>query len=130
MSLNWNVFLKSILLAFLGFLIGIVSTIIYLVVDVDFSQLNGKILNIAYFLNIFGLFLNIFGVFCVGFYVMMGDKIEGDFIECIFKFLKKWSSGDIFGELKQYSSIVGFIFISIGFFSQLLANLLFLLLKQ
>ena len=41
MSWNWNVFLKSILFAFLGFLIGIVSTIIYLVVDVDLSKLNG-----------------------------------------------------------------------------------------
>ena len=41
MSLNWNVFLKLILLAFLGFLIGIVSTIIYLAINVDLSHLDG-----------------------------------------------------------------------------------------
>jgi len=41
MSWNWGVFLKSILFAFLGFLIGIVSTVIYLAVDVDLSQFDG-----------------------------------------------------------------------------------------
>ena len=40
MSWNWNVFLKSLLFAFLGFLIGIVITIFYLAVDVDLSQLD------------------------------------------------------------------------------------------
>lgn len=35
MKWNWEVFLKSWLFGFLGFLIGIVSTVIYLAVDVD-----------------------------------------------------------------------------------------------
>ena len=41
MAWNWEVFLKSWLLIFLGFLIGIVSTVIYLAVDVDLSKLDG-----------------------------------------------------------------------------------------
>ena len=41
MSWNWGVFLKSWLFGFLGFLIGIVSTVIYLAVDVDLSKLDG-----------------------------------------------------------------------------------------
>ena len=41
MKWNWEVFLKSWLFAFLGFLIGVVSTVIYLAVDVDLSKLDG-----------------------------------------------------------------------------------------
>ena len=41
MPWNLNILLKSLMFAFLGFLIGIVSTIIYLAVDVDLSKLNG-----------------------------------------------------------------------------------------
>jgi Ca2+/Na+ antiporter len=41
MSWNWEVFLKSWLFGFLGFLLGVVSTVIYLALDVDLSQLDG-----------------------------------------------------------------------------------------
>lgn len=41
MAWDWEVFLKSWLFGFLGFFIGVVSTIIYLAVDVDLSQLDG-----------------------------------------------------------------------------------------
>ena len=122
MSWNWNVFLKSILLAFLGFLIGILSTIIYLAVDVDLSPLDGMFLiNLYYYLIIFGLFCEIIGVFFVQFYDMAGELIENKIIPIFYKVFKKWSSGDIFGELKQYSSIIGFIFILIGFLLQIIA---------
>jgi len=41
MAWNWEVFLKSWWFAFLGFLIGVVSIVIYLAVDVDLSQFDG-----------------------------------------------------------------------------------------
>ena len=41
MKWNWEVFLKSWLFGFLGLLLGIVSTIIYLAIDVDLSKLDG-----------------------------------------------------------------------------------------
>ena len=44
MSWNWGVFLKSWLFGFLGFLIGIVSTVIYLALDVDLSQFDGTLI--------------------------------------------------------------------------------------
>ena len=40
MSWNWG-FFKSLLFGFLGFLFGIVSTVIYLALDVDLSQFDG-----------------------------------------------------------------------------------------
>ena len=40
MSWNWGVF-KSLLFGFSGFLLGIVSTVIYLAMDVDLSQFDG-----------------------------------------------------------------------------------------
>ena len=43
MSWNWEVFLKSWLFGFLGFLIGIVCTVICLAVDVDLSQFIGSL---------------------------------------------------------------------------------------
>ena len=45
MKWNWEVFLKSWLFGFLGFLIGIVSTIIYLAIDVDLSKLDGTLIS-------------------------------------------------------------------------------------
>ena len=44
MSWNWGVFLKSWLFGFLGFLIGVVSTVIYLALDVDLSKLDGTLI--------------------------------------------------------------------------------------
>lgn len=44
MTWNWGVFLKSLLFGFLGFLIGVVSIVIYLAVDVDLSQLDGTLM--------------------------------------------------------------------------------------
>ena len=41
MSWDWGVFLKAWLFGFLGFLIGVVSTVIYLAVDVDLSKFDG-----------------------------------------------------------------------------------------
>ena len=41
MTWNWGVFLKSLLFGFLGFLIGIVSTVIYLALAVDLNQFDG-----------------------------------------------------------------------------------------
>lgn len=54
MSWNLNVFLKSLLFAFFGFLIGIVSTVIYLVVDVDLSKLDGLFIVIVVLIVITG----------------------------------------------------------------------------
>jgi Ca2+/Na+ antiporter len=41
MTWNWGVFLKSWMFGFLGFLIGVVSIVIYLAVDVDLGKLDG-----------------------------------------------------------------------------------------
>ena len=44
MAWDWGVFLKSWLFGFLGFLIGVVSTVIYLALDVDLSKLDGTLI--------------------------------------------------------------------------------------
>jgi len=44
MKWNWEIFLKAWLFIFLGFLLGIVSTVIYLALNVDLSQFDGTLI--------------------------------------------------------------------------------------
>ena len=53
---NWNVFLKSLLFAFLGFLNGIAVTFVYLTVDVDLSQFDGLLIVTGVLAGIIGLY--------------------------------------------------------------------------
>ena len=115
MSWNCNVFLKSLLFAFLG-LFGIMITVIYLV--------GGRFLFNPYFLNIFGRIWDIMGVFLVGFYVMAGEKIVDEIIQCFYNLFKDGYSGDAYGEFKKDLALGGFIVILIGFLLQILANLI------
>lgn len=56
MSWNWNVFLKSLLFAFLGFLNGIAITFVYLAVDVDLSRFDGLLIVTGVLAGIIGLY--------------------------------------------------------------------------